>query len=143
VQGIIHHEETFTGEAAAGLSRQRSADISDCQKKRHMLSSINKQVTAPGLLCTSRVGLSPKRRTACTGRIISLSFGIVSCRNADAACGLRIREIHFADGRSHRFEYGQVGDTMAKDARVIQEGLPLGMLMLRLPDPTGSWSFRS
>ncbi len=43
--------------------------------------------------------------------------GIVIRRNADAACGLRIHEIHDRDGRSQRFEYEGFGETMAKVAR--------------------------
>jgi hypothetical protein len=44
-------------------------------------------------------------------------------------------KIRYTDGRSERFEYERAGETMANVAKVIQEGLQLGVLMLQLPDP--------
>jgi hypothetical protein len=44
-------------------------------------------------------------------------------------------KIRYNDGRSQRFEYERVGETMANVAKVIQEGLQLGVLMLQLPAP--------
>ena len=44
-------------------------------------------------------------------------------------------KIRYNDGRTQRFEYERIGETMANVAKVIQEGLQLGVLMLQLPDP--------
>jgi len=44
-------------------------------------------------------------------------------------------KIRYTDGRSQRLEYERAGETMANVAKVIQEGLQLGVLMLQLPDP--------
>ena len=44
-------------------------------------------------------------------------------------------KIRYTDGRTQRFEYERAGETMANVAKVIQEGLQLGILLLQLPDP--------
>jgi hypothetical protein len=44
-------------------------------------------------------------------------------------------KIQYVDGRTQRFEYERAGERMANVAKVIQEGLALGILMLQLPDP--------
>lgn len=52
---------------------------------------------------------------------------------ADVSTGFL--KIRYTDGRMQRFEYERTGETMANVAKVIQEGLQLGVLLLQLPNP--------
>jgi hypothetical protein len=44
-------------------------------------------------------------------------------------------KVRYTDGRTQRFEYERTGEAMANVAKVIQEGLQLGVLLLQLPNP--------
>jgi hypothetical protein len=44
-------------------------------------------------------------------------------------------KIRYNDGRTQRFEYERAGEAMSNVAKLIQEGLQLGVLLLQLPDP--------